>query len=36
MAKYTYEQIVKMGKDKGARPSDINYTLKKYGISKRS
>lgn len=35
MARYTYEQIVKMGKDKGARPSDINYTLKKYGINRR-
>ena len=35
MAKYTYEQIVKIGKDKGSRPSDINYTLKKYGISRR-
>lgn len=34
MAKYTYEQIVKMGKDKGARPSDINYTLRKYGINR--
>lgn len=35
MAKYTYEQVVKMGKDKGARPSDINYTLQKYGINRR-
>ena len=31
MAKYTREYIVKAGLSKGAKASDINYTLKKYG-----
>jgi hypothetical protein len=33
MAKYSREQIIKMGKDGGYKPSDINYTLKKYGYA---
>ena len=33
MAKYSREQIIKMGKDGGYKPTDINYTLKKYGYA---
>lgn len=35
MSKYTFEQVVKRGKEIGAKPSDINYTLDLYGIKKK-